>query len=87
MIVRSLSATSSQLQVDLPVSDGSFLYPGASITITLSNVTVSSPAEVAGMAAAISATDGTVQVTIEEGVANIVVGFTSQSLVVNVDEG
>ncbi len=87
MIIRSLSAAASQVLVTLPVSEGSFLYPGAVITVTITNVTVSSPAAVAGMDADISATDGSVQITVADAVANIVVGFTEQSLISNINEG
>lgn len=86
MIARSLSPSSSQLQVTVPIPVGSFLYPGASVSITITNVTVSSPAAVAGMAGTISAADGSVQITVADAVANIVVGFSEQSLVSNVNE-
>ena len=87
MITRSLSAASSQLQVILTIPEGAFLHPGATISVTILNVTVTFPEASAGMEAAISATDGTVQITVADEVANIVVGFTSQSLISNVNEG
>lgn len=87
MITRSLPASVSQLQVTFPLSQGSFLYPGSVLTITISNVTVSSPATVAGMEADVSSVDGAVQVVVANEVANIVVGFTTQSLIANADEG
>lgn len=85
-IMQSLPSSSAQLAVTLPIPTGSFLSPGAIITITITDVTVSSPAEVAGTAAAISATDGSVQVPVADEVANIAVGFTPQSLIASVNE-
>ena len=87
MITRSLPPLSSQLQVTIPIPGGSFLYPGANISIAISNVTVSSPAEVAGVSGTISTVDGAVQVTVSDAVANIIVGFTEQSLIASVSEG
>lgn len=87
MITRSLPASVSQLQVTLPLPQGTFLYPGSLLTITISNVTVSSPAAVVGREADISSQDGTVQVVVADEAANIVIGFTTESLIANVNEG
>jgi hypothetical protein len=83
----SLQASSTQLQVSLPIPTGAYLPPGPVITVAIRNATVSSPAEAAGLAAGISATDGSVQVIVPDEVANIAVGFTVQSLSPSVNEG
>lgn len=85
MITRSFQVSATELQVILPISQGSYLSPGSIITVSIVNVTVTSPAEAAGLAAAISSTDGTVQVTVADEVANIAVGFTTSAT--NVNEG
>lgn len=87
MIARSLPASSSQLQVTLPIPQGTFLSPGSAITIAIINVTVVSPAQLAGMTGNISPSDGTVQVVVADEMANIVAGFTADSLVARVNEG
>ena len=85
-ISRSLPVSSSELEVTLPISQDTFLHPGSIITVAITNVTVTSPAQDAGMTADISTTDGTVQVIVSDDVANIVVSFSSQSLNATVNE-
>ena len=87
VISRSLPASVAEFVITIPVVPGSYLYPGSVFTITISNVTVTSPAAVAGMDASISSADSVAQAVVLDAVANIAVGFSTQSLVANVDEG
>ena len=86
-IERSIPAGSSQLQVILPIPSGAYISPGSVFTVAIANATVRTPAEATGLAAGISPTDGSVQVTVADEVANIAVGFSAQSLIATVDEG
>lgn len=85
--MRSLQALFTQLQVTIPISAGAYLSPGSVFSVAIVNVTVSSPAEAAGLAAGISPTGGSLEVTVADEVANIAVGFASQSLSASVNEG
>ena len=87
LTTQSLPASSSQLQISLAIPQGSYLTPGSFITVSIANVTVSSPAEAAGLPATVSPTNGIAQVTVTDQVANIAIGFTAQSLIASVDEG
>lgn len=74
------------LDVSLPIHPRSILSPGSVISVTITNVTVSSPPEVAGMMADISTSEGSVQALVTNSVANIVIGFTADSLSTSVDD-
>ncbi len=87
MISREFSTSSSELVVSLPLPSSSFLSSGAAITVSITSVTVVSPSELAGNSGGISQEDGTLQVDITDAMANIEIGFTSQSLIATVDEG
>lgn len=82
-----MQAPSTQLQVTLPIPADAYLFPGAVFTVAIVNVTVSSPAEAAGLAAGISPTDGSLEVIVADEVADIAIGFTTQSLTATVNEG
>ena len=87
VVTHSFTPSESELQRTFPLSQGTFLHPGSVLTISIVNVTVTSPAAVAGRSADISGTAGTAQVVVTNDVANILVGFASQSLVTRVNEG
>lgn len=83
-ILRFLGPSLTEVDVMLPISE--VLFPGSVITVAVANITINSPVEFAGMSADVSPTDGTVRVTVPDSAANIVFGFTSESLSARVDE-
>lgn len=87
LIAHTMKSSVSTLEVSVPVVRGAFLSPGSAITIAVLNATVISPANLAGTPADISATEHTTLATVKDSVANIMIGFTEQSLIATVDEG
>ena len=86
-ITQFMKSSVSTLEVSVPITPGAFLFPGSVITVVILNITVSSPAAVAGTPADISATANTTQATVTDNVANVVIGFMDQSLIASVNEG
>ena len=86
-VMRSFEASSMQLQVSLPIPQGTYLPPGSVVTVSITNATVTSPADAAGAPVVISPVDGSVRVSLPDQLANIAVGFAAQSLVATANEG
>ena len=87
VLLHSFPTSSSLIPVTLAIGAGTYLAPGSAFTISIANATVTSPAAAAGMVAAISPLEGSVQVPVPDQLANIAVGFTTESLVASVNEG
>lgn len=82
-VVRNFSPDQTVTPVSLPVNQGAFLPPGATITLAVVRAEVTSPAELAG---GLGDAAAPAQLVIGEDVANPIVFFDQRSLSASVND-